>query len=104
MPVELPKDWPMPPPGWKPGDPVVIPPAPRAKEQQQMRLPPGLHRPPDVIQVRAVQLDILESDNSSDYSSDDASSDDEDVSSKFQLIQKAFAAFGYNVGYRVGLL
>uniref|UniRef100_A0A0D3AZH3 Mediator of RNA polymerase II transcription subunit 4 n=1 Tax=Brassica oleracea var. oleracea TaxID=109376 RepID=A0A0D3AZH3_BRAOL len=78
MPVELPKDWPMPPPGWKPGDPVVIPPAPRAKEQQQMRLPPGLHRPPDVIQVRAVQLDILESDNSSDYSSDDASSDDEE--------------------------
>ena len=26
------------------------------------------------------------------------------VSSKFQLIQKAFAAFGYNVGYGVGLL
>ncbi|CAN7004519.1 unnamed protein product [Brassica rapa subsp. trilocularis] len=77
MPVELPKDWPMPPPGWKPGDPVVIPPAPRAQEQQQMlRPPPGLHRPPDVIQVRAVQLDILESDDSSDYSSDDASSDD----------------------------
>ncbi|CAH8321907.1 unnamed protein product [Eruca vesicaria subsp. sativa] len=39
MPVELPKDWPMPPP------------APRAQEQQQMRPPIGLHRPPDVIQV-----------------------------------------------------
>ncbi|KAJ0235095.1 Mediator of RNA polymerase II transcription subunit 4 [Hirschfeldia incana] len=78
MPVELPKDWPMPPPGWKPGDPVVIPPAPRAQERQQMRPPPqGLHRPPDVIQVRPVQLDILESDDSSDYGSDDASSDDE---------------------------
>ena len=56
---------------------MVIPPAPRAQEQQQMLRPlPGLHRPPDVIQVRAVQLDILESDDSSDYSSDDASSDD----------------------------
>ncbi|CAG7878755.1 unnamed protein product, partial [Brassica rapa] len=62
------------PSGWKPGMPVELPPAPRALEQQQMRPPPGLHRPPDVIQVRAVQLDILESDNSSD----DASSDDEE--------------------------
>ncbi|ESQ40195.1 hypothetical protein EUTSA_v10013588mg [Eutrema salsugineum] len=84
MPVELPKDLPLPPPGWKPGDPVVLPPlesilAPRAQEQQQMRPPPpGLHRPPDVIQVRPVQLDIMESDSSSDYSSDDGSSDDED--------------------------
>ncbi|WZY79945.1 hypothetical protein YC2023_026329 [Brassica napus] len=72
------------PSGWKPGMPVELPPAPRALEQQQMRPPPGLHRPPDVIQVRAVQLDILESDNSSD----DASSDDEDVSSKVSTIQK----------------
>ncbi|CAN8257326.1 unnamed protein product [Cochlearia groenlandica] len=81
MPVELPKDLPLPPPGWKPGDPVVLPPfesVPRAQEQQQMRPSQGLHRPPDVIQVRAVQLDILEDDDSSDYSSDDASSDDED--------------------------
>uniref|UniRef100_A0A1J3CVF3 Mediator of RNA polymerase II transcription subunit 4 n=1 Tax=Noccaea caerulescens TaxID=107243 RepID=A0A1J3CVF3_NOCCA len=82
MPVELPKDLPLPPPGWKPGDPVVLPPlesfpAPRAQEQQHMRPPPGLHRPPDVIQVRAVQLDIME-DDSSEYSSSDASSDDED--------------------------
>ncbi|KAG7553896.1 Mediator complex subunit Med4 [Arabidopsis suecica] len=83
MPVELPRDLPLPPPGWKPGDPVVLPPlesiaAPRAEDQQHMRPPQGLHRPPDVIQVRAVQLDILEDDDSSDYSSDDASSDDED--------------------------
>ncbi|EOA20698.1 hypothetical protein CARUB_v10001011mg [Capsella rubella] len=83
MPVELPRDLLLPPPGWKPGDPVVLPPlesiaAPRAADQQYMRPPQGLHRPPDVIQVRAVQLDILEDDDSSDYSSDDASSDDED--------------------------
>ncbi|VVB12997.1 unnamed protein product [Arabis nemorensis] len=83
MPVELPEDLPLPPPGWKPGDPVVLPPlesfpAHRAAEQQQMRPPPGLHRPPDVIQVRAVQLDILEDDDSSDYSSENASSDDEE--------------------------
>lgn len=84
MPVELPKDLPLPPPGWKPGDPVVLPPfesiaARRAEDQQQMRPPPmGLHRPPDVVQVRPVQLDILEDDDSSDYSSDDASSDDEE--------------------------
>ncbi|KFK24735.1 hypothetical protein AALP_AA8G017700 [Arabis alpina] len=85
MPVELLKDLqlPLPPPGWKPGDPVVLPPldslaAPRAAEQQQMRPPPGLHRPADVIQVRAVQLDILEDDDSSEYSSDAASSDDEE--------------------------
>ncbi|KAL1214695.1 Mediator of RNA polymerase II transcription subunit 4 [Cardamine amara subsp. amara] len=84
MPVELPKDFPLPPPRWKPGDPVVLPPfesiaAPRAEDQQQMRPPSmGLHRPPDVIQVRAVQLDILEDDDSSDYNSDAASSDDED--------------------------
>ncbi|KAL0888753.1 hypothetical protein Bca101_012736 [Brassica carinata] len=82
MPVELPKDWrlPPPPPGWKPGDPVVLPPelvpAPRAQEQQQMRPPQGLHRPPDVIHVREVQLDILE-DDSSEYSSDESSDDEE---------------------------
>ncbi|XP_010553019.1 PREDICTED: mediator of RNA polymerase II transcription subunit 4-like [Tarenaya hassleriana] len=85
MPVELPKDLPMPPPGWKPGDPVVLPPlesipAARGDEQQPLvpRPPPGLHRAPEVIQVRPVQLDILEDDDSSDYSSDEASSDDED--------------------------
>ncbi|CAH8379800.1 unnamed protein product [Eruca vesicaria subsp. sativa] len=83
MPVELPKDWrlPAPPPGWKPGDPVVLPPelvpAPRAaQEQQQMRPPQGLHRPPDVIHVREVQLDILE-DDSSEYSSEESSDDEE---------------------------
>ncbi|CAN7141992.1 unnamed protein product [Brassica rapa subsp. narinosa] len=79
MPVELPKDWrlPAPPPGWKPGDPVVLPPelvpAPRAQEQ---RPPQGLHRPPDVIHVREVQLDIME-DDSSEYSSDESSDDEE---------------------------
>lgn len=83
MPVELPKDWrlPPPPPGWKPGDPVVLPPdlvpPPRAQEQQQqMRPPQGLHRPPDVIHVREVQLDILE-DDSSEYSSEESSDDEE---------------------------
>nr|VDD21321.1 unnamed protein product [Brassica rapa] len=82
MPVELPKDWrlPAPPPGWKPGDPVVLPPelvpAPRAQEQQQMRPPQGLHRPPDVIHVREVQLDIME-DDSSEYSSEESSDDEE---------------------------
>ncbi|CDY10419.1 BnaCnng03200D [Brassica napus] len=82
MPVELPKDWrlPAPPPGWKPGDPVVLPPelvpAPRAQEQQQVRPPQGLHRPPDVIHVREVQLDIME-DDSSEYSSEESSDDEE---------------------------
>ncbi|KAJ0244035.1 Mediator of RNA polymerase II transcription subunit 4 [Hirschfeldia incana] len=85
MPVELPKDWrlPPPPPGWKPGDPVVLPPelvpGPRAQEQQQqqqVRPPQGLHRPPDVIHVREVQLDILE-DDSSEYSSEESSDDEE---------------------------
>ncbi|KAF3444348.1 hypothetical protein FNV43_RR14039 [Rhamnella rubrinervis] len=84
MPVELPMDLPVPPPGWKPGDPVPLPPldslpaVPRM-EEQQLRPLPGLHKPPETIQVRPVQLDILDQDDSSsDYSSEDASSEDDD--------------------------
>ncbi|XWS66946.1 hypothetical protein CRYUN_Cryun05aG0244000 [Craigia yunnanensis] len=85
MPVELPTDLPVPPPGWKPGDPVPLPPLgslpiPRM-EMPNLRPvpPPGLHKPPEPIQVRHVELDILDpDDDSSDYSSDEGSSDDED--------------------------
>lgn len=83
MPVELPTDLPVPPPGWKPGDPVPLPaldslPVPRV-EEQQLRPLQGLNKPLEPIQVRPVQLDILDQDDdSSDYSSDDASSEDDD--------------------------
>ncbi|KAJ7947329.1 Mediator of RNA polymerase II transcription subunit 4 [Quillaja saponaria] len=83
MPVELPIDLPIrPPPGWKPGDPVPLPsldslPTPRIDEQQVRPQAPH-HRPPEPIQVRHVELDILDQDDdSSDYSSD-GSSEDED--------------------------
>ena len=78
MPVELPSDLPVPPPGWKPGDPVPLPPLasiplPRVGEQQLRS------KPPEPIQVRPVQLDIIDQDDdSSDYSSDEGSSDDDD--------------------------
>lgn len=84
MPVELPTDLPMPPPGWKPGDPVPLPPlgslpVPKVEEQQLRPKPQALHKPPEPIQVRHVQLDILDQDDdSSDYSSDDGSSEDDD--------------------------
>ncbi|KAL1370068.1 hypothetical protein HN51_000393 [Arachis hypogaea] len=81
MPVQLPIDLPLPPPGWKPGDPVPLPPmdslpAPRFEQQQ---VPHHIPQPkqPEVIQVQHVNLDLDGSD-SSDYSSDEASSDDED--------------------------
>ena len=83
MPVQLPVDMPIkPPPGWKPGDPVALPPidslpAPRFEEQ---KLPPHIPQPkqPEVIQVQHVNLDLGGESDSSDYSSDEASSDDED--------------------------
>ncbi|KAJ8899654.1 hypothetical protein K2173_019350 [Erythroxylum novogranatense] len=80
MPVELPTDLPPPPPGWKPGDPLPpleSLPAPRVLEQRLQ--PPAVHKAPETIQVRHVQIDILDQDDdSSDYSSDDGSSDDDD--------------------------
>ncbi|XVE96767.1 hypothetical protein REPUB_Repub02eG0251200 [Reevesia pubescens] len=85
MPVELPTDLPVPPPGWKPGDPVPLPPLdslpiPRMDVPNLRTVPPpGLRKPPEPIQVRHVELDILDpDDDSSDYSSDEGSSDDED--------------------------
>lgn len=85
MPVELPRDLPMPPPGWKPGDPVPLPPLdslPVARVDEPQLRPnalPGLHKPPEPIQVRHVQLDILDQDDdSSDYTSEEGSSDDDD--------------------------
>lgn len=80
MPVQLPIDLPMPPPGWKPGDPVPLPPmgslpVPRFEEQLHHHIPQP--KQPEVIQVQPVNLDLGGSD-SSDYSTDDASSDDED--------------------------
>lgn len=87
MPVELPNDFPiLPPPGWKPGDPVPLPPLesiavpPRVEEQPpRTTVAPPPQRGPEPIQVRHVQLDILDQDDdSSDYSSDVGSSEDED--------------------------
>ncbi|KAG6745064.1 hypothetical protein POTOM_051706 [Populus tomentosa] len=82
MPVVLPTDLPVPPPGWKPGDPVSLDsiPLPIAVEQKLPPIAPqGLHKPPETIQVRHVELDIPDQDDdSSDYSSDVESSDDED--------------------------
>lgn len=83
MPVELPVNLPMPPPGWKPRDPVPLPPfeshpVPRVDEQQ-LRPLATQQKPPEPIQVRHVELDILDQDDdSSDYSSEDASSEDDD--------------------------
>ncbi|KAK3016664.1 hypothetical protein RJ639_006759 [Escallonia herrerae] len=73
MPVELPTDMPIPPPGWKPGDPVALPPVLTRVEEQQMRPTPAA-KTPEPIQVRHVELDIV--NDSSDYSSEE--SDDED--------------------------
>lgn len=85
MPIELPRDLPMPPPGWKPGDPVPLPPMdslPVTRVDEPQSRPtalPGLHRPPEPIQVRPVQLDILDQDDdSSDYTSEEGSSEDDD--------------------------
>ncbi|CAN0881016.1 Mediator of RNA polymerase II transcription subunit 4 [Linum grandiflorum] len=81
MPVQLPVDLPVPPPGWKPGDPLPpldSIPMPRILEQHAPR---GMYKQPETIQVKHVQIDILDQDeDSSDYtsSSDDGSSDDQD--------------------------
>ncbi|OIW09642.1 hypothetical protein TanjilG_28241 [Lupinus angustifolius] len=81
MPVQLPMDIPIkPPPGWKPGDPVPLPPVdslpvPRFEELPHPQIPQP--KQPEVIQVQHVNLDLGGTD-SSDYSSDDASTDDED--------------------------
>ncbi|XP_004506336.1 mediator of RNA polymerase II transcription subunit 4-like [Cicer arietinum] len=82
MPVQLPIDIPIkPPPGWKPGDPVALPPMDSLSVSrfEEPKLPPHIPQPkqPEVIQVQHVNLDLGGSD-SSDYSSDEASSDDED--------------------------
>ncbi|GAV84186.1 Med4 domain-containing protein [Cephalotus follicularis] len=81
----MPVDLPVPPPGWQPGDPITLPPleslpVPRMEEQQlRPAAPQGFQKPPEPIQVRHVQLDILDQDDdSSDYSSEEGSSDDDD--------------------------
>uniref|UniRef100_A0A2C9V8V5 Mediator of RNA polymerase II transcription subunit 4 n=1 Tax=Manihot esculenta TaxID=3983 RepID=A0A2C9V8V5_MANES len=83
MPVVLPTDLPPPPPGWKLGDPLPplesLPLSRLGEQQWQPVAPQGLHKPPETIQVRHVQIDILDQgDDSSDYSSNEGSSDDED--------------------------
>ncbi|WJX30245.1 Mediator of RNA polymerase II transcription subunit 4 [Trifolium repens] len=82
MPVQLPIDIPIKPPaGWKPGDPVALPPMDSLPvqrfEEQQLRPHVPQPKQPEIIQVAPVNLDLGGSD-SSDYSSDDASTDDED--------------------------
>ncbi|KAI5418654.1 mediator of RNA polymerase II transcription subunit 4 [Lathyrus oleraceus] len=80
MPVQLPIDMPIkPPPGWKPGDPVALPPTDSLPEPKEPKIPPHIPQPkqPEIIQVQHVNLDLGGTD-SSDYSSDEASSDDED--------------------------
>nr|AVV30150.1 RNA polymerase II-like protein [Lagerstroemia indica] len=85
MPVELPTNLPVPPPGWKPGDPVPLPPldslaAPRIEEPQIRPVAPqGMHKEPEIIQVRHVDLELPDNfDDSSDYSSDEGSSEEDD--------------------------
>ncbi|XP_030526473.1 mediator of RNA polymerase II transcription subunit 4 [Rhodamnia argentea] len=85
MPVELPTDLPVPPPGWKPGDPITLPPIDtlpvRRPEEPQLQPAglPGLHKEPETIQVRHVDLELPDTfDDSSDYSSDEASSEDDE--------------------------
>ncbi|WCJ41644.1 Mediator of RNA polymerase II transcription subunit 4 [Euphorbia peplus] len=90
----------LPPPGWKKGMPVELPidlPLPHLVQkledqftpleslpvhrmaEQQLQTAAALHKPPETIQVRHVQLDIPDQDDdSSDYSTDEGSSDDED--------------------------
>ncbi|CAK8579472.1 unnamed protein product [Lathyrus sativus] len=80
MPVQLPIDMPIkPPPGWKPGDPVALPPIDSVPRFEEPKIPPHIPQPkqPEIIQVQHVNLDLGGTD-SSDYSSDEASSDDED--------------------------
>ncbi|KAL5063681.1 hypothetical protein RYX36_025418 [Vicia faba] len=80
MPVQLPIDMPIkPPPGWKPGDPVALPPIDSLPVPTEPKIPPHIPQPkqPEIIQVQHVNLDLGGTD-SSDYSSDEASSDDED--------------------------
>ncbi|KAM1779684.1 hypothetical protein ACFX12_041037 [Malus domestica] len=78
MPVELPTEFPVPPPGWKPGDPVPLP-VPRVEDQQlRPNAHPAVHKPPATIQVQHVELDILDPDDDSDYSTEDGSSDDDE--------------------------
>jgi hypothetical protein len=58
--------------------PVTSLPVPRVGEQQLRPTAPP-HKAPETIQVRHVELDILDQDDdSSDYSSEDASSEDDD--------------------------
>ncbi|CAM8924663.1 unnamed protein product [Rhodiola kirilowii] len=84
MPVELPTNIPLPPPGWKLGDPITLPPmdaitAPGRTAEQQLRhvAQTGFTKADGPIQVRPVKLDIDQDDDSSDYSSSEASSDED---------------------------
>ncbi|KAK1326141.1 Mediator of RNA polymerase II transcription subunit 4 [Acorus calamus] len=77
----LPDGFPKVPKGWKPGDPVPLPPLePTAKveERPPVVTAPRAPPPPEVIQVRHVQLDIDQDEYSSDYSSEVGSSEEDD--------------------------
>lgn len=70
-PVPLPEEALAVPPGWKPGDPVPLP------EIERKVVGRFMERVPEVIQVAPVRLDISD-EGSSDYSSDVGSSDEDD--------------------------
>ncbi|BAF25723.1 mediator of RNA polymerase II transcription subunit 4 [Oryza sativa Japonica Group] len=85
----LPLEIPLPPPGWKPGDPITLPPdgilagvkgeEPRASVQQMPVVVPAMvPKAQEPIQVRHVDLDINNSSSSDEYSSDVGSSEEDD--------------------------
>uniref|UniRef100_J3MZM6 Mediator of RNA polymerase II transcription subunit 4 n=1 Tax=Oryza brachyantha TaxID=4533 RepID=J3MZM6_ORYBR len=84
-----PLDIPLPPPGWKPGDPITLPPdgilagvkgeEPRASvPQMSVAVPAMVPKAQEPIQVRHVDLDINISSSSDEYSSDVGSSEEDD--------------------------
>jgi hypothetical protein len=87
LPSEVLEEMLRPPPGWKPGDPIKLPPGlvPGVKAEEPKAPVPEPHiraRPvvptgQQPIQVKAVQLDF-ESSSSDEYSSDVGSSDEDD--------------------------
>jgi hypothetical protein len=73
----------VPPPGWKPGDPIELLPGGilpgfKPQEQQQPNMPMPVGGQPKPITVDAVALDILYTSSSDEYSSDAESSEDDD--------------------------
>ncbi|KAL5205534.1 hypothetical protein ABZP36_033743 [Zizania latifolia] len=87
--MELALNIPLPPPGWKPGDPITLPPdgilagvkgeeARPSVPQMPVVAPAVMPKAQETIQVRHVDLDINISSSSDEYSSDVGSSEEDD--------------------------